>query len=190
MGAVMKEETLSAEIAAVCPINGVSIGRWDDRATWQVDYKPEATPEQRGAAQTVINTFDVLTVEKKEIAADVDTEAERRRLKVITPGSGMALTYQEKLAQARSVADMGRDAANALTESERNSLFPTLSASVGIEAPTLADAADLVIARYQQFAQASMAIERDRLVAKNSIMVASTLEEAQGIYQSYISGGA
>lgn len=185
-----KTEALYQAIIAVCPAEGVSIGRWENRATWRIDYTPDATAEQRAAAQTVINTFDVLTVEKKEIAAEVDTEAERRRLKVITPGSGMALTYQEKLAQARSVADMGRDAANALTESERNSLFPTLSASVGIEAPTLADAADLVIARYQQFAQASMTIERDRLAAKTGILASSTLEEAQSIYQTYIAGGA
>ena len=34
---------LDAEIRAVAPIVGVSIGRKDDRATWRFDFADEAT---------------------------------------------------------------------------------------------------------------------------------------------------
>mgnify|MGYP003394533880 CR=1 FL=1 len=46
-------------VAAVAPINGVSIGRWADKTTWRVDYRAEATQSQKDAAQMVIAAFDV-----------------------------------------------------------------------------------------------------------------------------------
>ena len=45
-------------IAAVCPIEGVRIGRVDDRASWAVVAAPEATPEQMQAALEVLAAFD------------------------------------------------------------------------------------------------------------------------------------
>ena len=45
-------------IGAVCPRDHLSIGRWDDRATWRLDAKPEATPEQIAAAEAVMAAFD------------------------------------------------------------------------------------------------------------------------------------
>jgi len=50
---------LHVAIAAVCPIHGVSIGRADDKSTWRIDYDPEATTEQRSAAETVKQTIDI-----------------------------------------------------------------------------------------------------------------------------------
>lgn len=49
---------LTAQIGAVAPIAGVSIGRWDDKATWRIDFAPEATAEQRGAAAVTLGAFD------------------------------------------------------------------------------------------------------------------------------------
>lgn len=46
------------EVAAVAPINGVSIGRKDAKETWRIDFAPEATPAQRRAAQDVVDGFD------------------------------------------------------------------------------------------------------------------------------------
>ena len=43
---------------AACPNFGVSIGRWDDRATWRIDLKPEATAQQYEAAQAIMQAFD------------------------------------------------------------------------------------------------------------------------------------
>lgn len=49
---------LDAAIKAVAPIHGISVGRKDDKATWRIDFKEEATAEQRAAAQAVIDAFD------------------------------------------------------------------------------------------------------------------------------------
>jgi hypothetical protein len=49
---------LDAALRSVCPIDGVSIGRKDDKATWRIDFKDEATSEQRTAAQAVLDAFD------------------------------------------------------------------------------------------------------------------------------------
>ncbi len=48
---------LDAAIKAVCPIHGVSIGRKNDKQTWRIDFKDEATPEQMAAARSVVDSF-------------------------------------------------------------------------------------------------------------------------------------
>ena len=44
-------------IKAVCPIHGVSFDKLDDKSTWRVDYKDEATSEQKDKAKEIINKF-------------------------------------------------------------------------------------------------------------------------------------
>lgn len=51
--------SLHDQIAAVAPIEGVSIGRANDKATWRVDFAKDATLSQQKAAQAVIAAFDV-----------------------------------------------------------------------------------------------------------------------------------
>lgn len=50
---------LDAAIKAVCPIHGISIGRKDDKSTWRIDFKDEASAQERAAAQAVLNAFDL-----------------------------------------------------------------------------------------------------------------------------------
>ena len=50
--------TLDRTLRVVCPIHGISIGRWEDKETWRIDYKPEATQAQKDAASAIITTFD------------------------------------------------------------------------------------------------------------------------------------
>ena len=52
-------EALSQQIKAVCPIDGVAVGQPDDKSTWRIDFKPEATTAQRAQAQAVVNAFVV-----------------------------------------------------------------------------------------------------------------------------------
>lgn len=59
---------LHEALAAVCPIDGVSIGRKDDKATWRIDFKDEATDAQRAAAQAVKDGFDRAAAEAAERA--------------------------------------------------------------------------------------------------------------------------
>ena len=67
-----------------------------------------------------------------------------------------------------------------------NQMFPTLSASVGIEAATLWDAALLVIARYEAWATISHSIERAKLGGKKAISDASDAAAAQAAYEAII----
>ena len=50
---------LDQKIKSVCPIEGVSIGQQDDKSTWRIGFKPEATQAQRAQAQAVVNAFVV-----------------------------------------------------------------------------------------------------------------------------------
>lgn len=61
-------EAVEAQIKPVCPIFGVSIGREDDRQTWRVSFKDEATPQQRASAQAQIDTFDLAAYAASEAA--------------------------------------------------------------------------------------------------------------------------
>lgn len=48
---------LQVALDAVCPNHGVSIGRWEKRETWRVDFKQHATEAQKKAAAEVVRTF-------------------------------------------------------------------------------------------------------------------------------------
>ena len=70
---------LDEKVRAVAPIDGVSIGHRDDKTTWRVDFRPEATRAQRDAAAAVLAAFDVAT---EQAAAD---RLERQRVLVTSP---------------------------------------------------------------------------------------------------------
>lgn len=171
---------LAREIAQkfATAVDGVSIGRLDDKATWRVDYKGGATDEQRAAVAAYIAALpdQVLARAKATALQRIDATAETVRLRYITPGAGMAMTYQEKFAQANAVAGMGEAAANALSEADRLEQFPTLAASVGLEAASLWECAQLVLAKYTAFAALSYTIERARLSGKSAISTATTVQ--------------
>lgn len=56
---------LDNKIKKDCPIDGVSIGRKSDKSTWRIDFKPEATVQQRLDAQAIVDSFDVVVEQKK-----------------------------------------------------------------------------------------------------------------------------
>lgn len=57
---------LHERIAAIAPIIGVSFGSNQDKSTWRIDFKPEATAKQRAAAQRVIDDFDTAWESREE----------------------------------------------------------------------------------------------------------------------------
>lgn len=69
----MRLTLLDAEVRKVAPIDGVC-GDLSDRQTWGVQFTPDATDEQRAAAQTVLDTWDP----NKPAIADIKAEAQRR----------------------------------------------------------------------------------------------------------------
>lgn len=46
-------------VSAVCPIDGISIGKAADKSTWRIDYKATATAAQRAAAAAIVASFDI-----------------------------------------------------------------------------------------------------------------------------------
>lgn len=62
------QATLHNLIAQVCPITGVSFARPRDKSGWRVQFAPEATVDQKAAAQAVIDGFD-LTAYETTVAA-------------------------------------------------------------------------------------------------------------------------
>lgn len=51
------QDYLDEEIKKICPIDGISFGKLDNKATWQVHFRNEATFEQRQRAQSFIEDF-------------------------------------------------------------------------------------------------------------------------------------
>ena len=56
---------LHERVLAVCPVESVSLGVQRDKSTWRIDFKPEATAQQRGNAQAVVDAFDMVLEEQK-----------------------------------------------------------------------------------------------------------------------------
>lgn len=118
------------------------------------------------------------------LLARVNNDAEVARLRYITGGDGMVMTYIEKQAQALAVHAAGRDAAMAIDEAEARQTYPLLAASIGYEADDLWSVAELVLNRYRAFAAVSFAIERTRLAAKRAITDASDDLAANAAYDA------
>jgi len=154
------------------PANWLELASSDDLAAKSIGKK------------TVNDPVEPLPSVKARLLRAVDDDAETVRLRYITPGAGMAMTYSEKFAQAQGVNAIGKDAANGLSQQEREAQFPTLSASIGLEAETLWDCAQLVLRKYAQFAALSLAIERTRLAGKKAISEASSAEASRAAYEA------
>lgn len=46
-------------IAAVCPINGISVGDGENKTTWTISFKETASTEEIAAAQAVIDAAEL-----------------------------------------------------------------------------------------------------------------------------------
>ena len=113
----------------------------------------------------------------------LDSKAESVRLRHVTPGSAMALVYREKFEQAKAVIIAGQAAADAMDEATRIDTYPTLAASVGIEAPSLWQCGELVVAKAEAWADLSYAIERARLSGKAAVKAAADVDGVRAAYE-------
>lgn len=59
-------------VESAAAIDGVSVGAFDDKATWRIDFADSATQTQRDAAQAVIDNFAVESVAQKNLIAKED----------------------------------------------------------------------------------------------------------------------
>lgn len=79
----MKTALLHQQIEAVCPIQGIRIGKWEDSSTWQFFPKPEATPDQISAAEAVLKRASIARLEETEKAMREIKNIEAKSLRAI-----------------------------------------------------------------------------------------------------------
>lgn len=144
-------------------------------------------PDHQIEAARVVRVWTVtprdLATVKAEFKTQVDADAEAQRLIYITSGSGMSMTYSEKKEQALAVLDIGSEAANALPNNGASE-YPLLAASVGVEAASLYEAAELVMSSYEAWVAIGGAIESKRLIAKKAINDASDVQAVKAAYEA------
>lgn len=109
---------------------------------------------------------------KSQLKMMVDASAEVERLKYITPGAGQAMTYQQKVEEARAFKAVSNPQA---------SDYLILASEVGITAETLSEVADIVLAAFAQWQQIGAVIESIRLGAKRDIDAAEDETAARAI---------
>lgn len=109
---------------------------------------------------------------KAAFKIQIDVAAERERLKYITPGNGQAMTYQQKVDEARAFK---------IASNPKTADYPVLSSEVGITAETLSEVADIVLAAFAQWQLIGAAIESIRLGAKRDIEAAADEPAARAI---------
>nr|WP_278434127.1 hypothetical protein [Brucella anthropi] len=114
---------------------------------------------------------------KARLKALVDQAAENERLNYITPGAGQAMTYEQKVAEARAFkAASDPQAAD----------YPVLSSEVGITGETLSEVAEIVLAAFALWQQIGSAIESIRLGAKRDIDAAEDEAAARAIVDAIV----
>lgn len=115
---------------------------------------------------------------KASALQSVDAAAEAERLKYITGGVGQALTYNEKLAEARLIliSQQSQDAANAMDAATMQATYPMIAACIGVDGATAVAVATTVQASWAAWAQIGAKIEKKRRDAKAAIASAATVD--------------
>ena len=123
---------------------------------------------------------------KKQLKQQVDTDAERERLKYITSGVGQSMTYQEKYNQAVDYSKKyiaHKQTPDELPEPNEND-YLLLKASLGIDGDTLIEVAATITYSYAIWQQIGAAIEAKRLETKALIDEAKSVEDAKSIFET------
>lgn len=82
---------LHEQLAAICPIHGISIGDENDKGTWLIDFQPQATAPQRAAAIQLLAQFNIQSAQQQiqhSLAREQAAQAEARlatQLRTLTP---------------------------------------------------------------------------------------------------------
>lgn len=96
-------QAIHSAVSAVCPIHGVSIVSVEDKQTWSVHFKGEATVQQKAAAQSVIDSFDATSLNEPPhpVTAD-DFEAVCQN----ALGGGDSRIDMRRLLKAKFISDL------------------------------------------------------------------------------------
>lgn len=155
---------------------GFSISSWP---------RNESGDQTTDALQQVLSEFNLsasLDALKEELKTKVDAAAEKLRLRLITPGSGQAMEYQEAYAQAQAALTAG--------DAVKPEDYPMLTATIGVDidpdtgkpAKDVLGVARSVKAAYEGYLQAGAAIRGARLLGKAEVEAASDAVLAQTVF--------
>lgn len=174
--------TLTAAVAAVAPVDGVSIGDEGDKSTWRVHFRTDATDDQKRAANYVVASFDVagerLAIARNAAIATIDERHAAIAARYLTPG----VDYARKLREAEYVAD---------AQSPDPDLCPMLMAGIGVSVPSSGDmiadlraAAAIVRTRDAETAMKLAPLDHVRLAAKAAVRAATTVDQIDSVLAS------
>lgn len=144
---------------------------------WPRDNEGDQTDDALQAALSPYGVYVSIGALKSGLKSQVDAAAETERLKYITPGEGQAMTYQQKVDEARAFK---------IASNPKAADYPVLSSEVGITAETLSEVADVVLAAFAQWQLIGAAIESIRLGAKRDIDAAEDEAAARAIIDTIV----
>lgn len=127
-------EQLTKALGQIAPIHGVSIGRRNDKSTWRIDFKADATVEQRAAAQAVLNTFDAAKVAHNAEIDEQITDLEEaaggyvRGLREFMLGNEQRIGMVREMCSALAADDPAKPFATAFL-----SALPSFSSTKGMQ---------------------------------------------------------
>ncbi len=136
-----------------------------------------AMPSCDGTTVTLTRDWQPLPVAQVQatLTSRIDAVAEGIRAKYLTPGSGQAFTYLQKLAEARAYLAAAKPV---------DSDYPLLNASLGIEGATIADVAAMVTKIAALWTVIAAAIETARLGGKAAIGASLDVEAALAAFNA------
>lgn len=102
----------------------------------------------------------------------IDTMIETARLKIVTPGSGQAMVYQQKYEEA--LAFVANPAIDPLE-------VPHIYGEIGITAPSAFEVAQVILNLRDMWREVSAQLEHVRLSAKRSVELAGSLAEIEQV---------
>lgn len=145
------------------PMNANGNADWEAYQAWVADGN-------------IALSSETTTLVQKRLCDQVDRDAEGLRCRFITPGTGKAMSYQEKLAEARLVLDdpQAIDVA----------LVPILAAEATARGITVEQAATLVHQTYLAFKSIEAQINANTITSKAAISAASDAPAAQAAYEA------
>ena len=138
-----------------------------------MDVQPGWTYESGKVAPPVVE-IDPQAL-KRDTLERIDAMAERARLAFVTPGSGQAMVYVEKLSEARRYVSDEKPAADD---------YPLLQAESDVSGTPLADIARTIIEKQARWIRGAARIERVRLKAKADVKATRTAAKFGAILEA------
>lgn len=154
-----------------------------DGTGWRaVDAPGDVGPDETySEVQPAVAPEQAIAAARTAASSKVNTDAEAARLQYITPGAGQAMTYDQKLQEARLIlVDSGSQvAADAMDSATLLATYPMIWASIPADGTTPSAVAAAVHATALAWAQVGAQIEKKRRAALTAVSEATTLDAVE-----------